>query len=185
MAAKPAIVEFWTVYGPIITGGAVIVSAITAVCVLFANRAIARRRATLDLIFHIQKDNDLIEARKTFVEVQKGTIKPGHYGTDEQRTSKQALAIRTVLNIHELTAVSIEEGVIEERVFRKWFNKTYFDDFETMRDFINAVRAHRNNNAIFKEFEAVAKKWKTDTAFYNNPSWLGRKWRALMAVRRA
>jgi hypothetical protein len=144
------ILEFWVVYGSILTGGAVIVSAVLAFWVIFVNRRMARRRGTLDLILHIESDKDLLAARQKFTLMVAGDQKLDGYGLDEKRASDEAMAIRTVLNVHELVAVSIQEGVICEKVFRRWFNQAYINDHKATEGYIRNVRTARKGPGIFK-----------------------------------
>lgn len=175
----------WTTYGPVLTGGAVIVSAIVAIGILVTNRGIARRRATLDLILHIESDGDLIEARNAFSEIKKRDSRSSTYGKEDQRATDDAEHIRTVLNINELVAVSIQEGVIDERVYRRWFNSAFIDDHKTMTGYIEETRKWRNPH-VFKELEALAVRWEaTNPDWYAGPSWLHRKCVAVSKVWRA
>ncbi len=180
-----AVVAFWNVYGSILTGGAVIISAILAFWVIIVNRAVSRRRGTLDILLHIESDQDLLTARQAFTTLVAGTEKLDKHGNDENRTSEAAKSIRTVLNVHELVAVSIQEGVIDEAVFRRWFNRTYIDDYKATEGYIRNVRAARKNPAIFKEFECLAKRWESDESWYNPPGWYSRKWSAAKSVFKA
>lgn len=175
----------WQTYGSVLTGGAVIISAMVGLGVLVTNRGIARRRATLDLILHIESDGDLIEARNKFTEIKKSNVRSSTYGKEDQRASTEAEHIRTVLNINELTAVSIQEGVIDETVFRRWFNSAFIDDYKSMTGYIEETRKWRNPH-VFKELEGLASRWEqTNTDWYAGPSWFGRKCSAVTKVWRA
>lgn len=189
MAANPeqvnAIVHFWSTYGPIVTGGAIIISTICAIIVITTNRAIARKRATLDLIMHIESDGDLIRARNAFIGLKGGSQRSAHWGQEAQKDTEEAKDIRTVLNVNELIAVSIREGVIDERVFRRWFNGAYIDDWQSMTGYLTEVRRYKGNPNIFCEFEALARKWEDDKGWNSPPGWFGRKWGALQRVIRA
>ena len=178
-------VTFWQTYGPIITGGAVVVSACLGIAVLLANRAIARRRATLDIILHIESDGDLIEARNRFTEIKKSDVRSSTYGKQDKRASDESEAIRTILNINELVAVSIQEGVIDERVFRRWFNSAFIDDYKSMTGYIEETRKWKNGH-IFKELETLANRWEaTNKDWYAQPGWFMRKQTALAKLWRA
>ena len=162
------ITRFFSVYGSALTSGAVVVSAIAvvvsaiaAVWVVKSNRTIARKRATLDLIMTVESDRDLVEARRKFLEIKRSETRPGAYVRTNGGDNEEFKTIRTVLNINELVAVSIREGVIDERVFRRWFNSAYVEDYNYMRDFIDAVQSTNNNN-VYKEFKETAKRWKDD-----------------------
>lgn len=183
--AATGFIAFWNMYGSAITGGAVIVSAICAFAVILANRSIARKRATLDLILHIESDGDLIDARNKMIDLKKSKTRSGTWGTEDQRDSEEAKTIRTTLNINELVAVQIAEGVIDERVYRKWFNKAFIDDYKSMTGYIEAVREYKRNPAVFGELEKLARRWDDDKEWYNNPNWLSRKLSAAKIVWRA
>lgn len=181
----PAIYDFWHTYGSDIQSGAVVLSAIAAFLVIRSARQNAKRRNTLDLILHHESDRDLIEARSKFNELKAGTTKLATYGTATQKNSKEAQTIRKVLNLHELTAVAIEEGVINERVFRRWFNTTFIKDFEATEAYITEARKTYENPKAFCEFERMARRWKADTAWYDSPTWWERKQEALSRLWRA
>lgn len=138
------ILSFWQAYGPVLTGGAVIVSAFIGIAVLLTNRRIARRRATLDLILHIESDGDLIKSRNAFTDIKKSNVRSSTYGKEDQRASDEAGHIRTILNINELVTVSIQEGVIDESVFRRWFNSAFIDDYKSMTGYIEETRKWKN-----------------------------------------
>lgn len=179
------VADFWQAYGPILTGGAVIISAFSAILILISNRTIARKRATLDLIMHIESDKELIDARQHFIEIKKSAMRSSTYGTEDQRACPEAETIRKILNINELTAVSIQEGVISESVFRRWFNSAFIDDYKTMTGYIEATRRWKNAH-VFEELESLATRWeKTNAEWYAGPSLFNRKIRAMSEVWRA
>ncbi|APG63248.1 hypothetical protein LPB140_11130 [Sphingorhabdus lutea] len=149
---------------------------------IYSNRKMAKRRGTLDLIMHIESDGDLIAARKEFIKLKKGEFNSAKWGKEDEKDSEEANNIRTTLNVNELVAVSIKEGVIDEMVFRRWFNGAYIDDYQTMTGYLNEVRNYKNNPKIFCEFEALAKKWQDDKDWDGKPNWMTRKWKAICNI---
>ena len=107
------------------------------------------------------------------------------FATSAKRGSDEFEHIRTVLNLHELTAVAIQEGVIDESVYRRWFNGTYIADYEATKAFILEARKTYQNQHVFLEFERAALRWQADISWYAQPGWTARKWAALQRVRRA
>jgi len=180
-----SILTFWSTYGSIITGGAIIVSAVSAFFIILSNRNIAKRRATLDLILHIESDGDLITARNEFINLKKSEKRSANWGKEEQRESPEAKNIRTTLNINELVAVSIKEGVIDETVFRRWFNRAYIDDWKSMTGYVEEVRKYKENPKIFIELEELAERWDDDKSWNSPPNWIRRKITALMKITKA
>lgn len=179
MTAFTATYQFWHSYGSDIQNGAVVLSAIAAFLVIRDARSVAKRRGTLDLILHQESDAELIDAREGFIALKAGTTKISSYGVADKRSSDEAQHLKKVLNLHELTAVAIQEGVIDECVYRRWFNGTYISDYEATKDYITAVRANYDNSKVFSEFENTALRWKADKAWGAPPSWWVRKWKAL------
>jgi len=139
----------------------------------------------MDLILHHESDRDLINARIKFNELKAGDTKLATFGKPDHKNSEGAQTIRKVLNLHELTAVAIEEGVIDERVFRRWFNSTFVKDFEATEAYIVEARKTYDNSRAFCEFERMAKRWRADRSWYDSPTWWERKREAISRVRRA
>lgn len=177
-----SITTFWTSYGPDLQSGAVVLSAIAAFVLITSSRQAARRRNTLDLILHHQSDGDLIDARESFNKLKAGATKLVVYADASKKGDPNFEVIRTVLNIHELTAVAIEEGVIDERVFRRWYNQTIINDYKETREFIEQVRLTYNIPNGFCEFEHLAKRWEADKAWNPTPSFIRRKLAAIARV---
>ncbi|MEM0929874.1 MAG: DUF4760 domain-containing protein [Pseudomonadota bacterium] len=192
--------SIWVANSSYISDAAIVLSAGAAVVLVIATRQNARRAKTLDFILKCQTDGDILAARKTFVDVANSEQRSSYYVqhddvqhptkvkdlsrlTEEQKIIEtQRNAIRTILNLNELTAVSILEGAMDERVYRRWGNGTYIKDYDQMTAYIAEVRNRFGNPAIYKEFEWLARKWKDDTKFVAPPGWLERKRRALGAV---
>jgi len=176
---------FWHSYGSDIQNGAVVLSAIAAFAVIRDSGRTAKRRGTMDLILHQESDAELIAGRVAFNAIKAGTIRPSAYGKPDKKGSDEAETIRKVLNIHELTAVAIGEGVIDECVYRRWFNSTYIADYEAMKDYMGEVRITHSNVKAFSEFERMAIRWRDDRSWGAAPPWYKRKLEAITAVFRA
>lgn len=185
MGLTSALYSFWHTYGSDIQNGAVVLSAIAAFAVIRDSRRTARRRGTLDLILHQQSDAELVKSRAEFNKIKVGVERPSFYGKPGQEASAQFETIRKVLNIHELTAVAINEGVIDELVYRRWFNTTIINDREAMKDFIVEVRRTHSSPGAFCEFEKLAKRWRDDPNWNAAPGWFARKFQAASKLWRA
>jgi hypothetical protein len=185
MGPLSALYNFWHSYGSDIQNGAVVLSAIAAFAVIRDARRTAKRRGTMDLILHQESDKELVEERRKFNEIKRGKIRISSYGKPEERGSEEAQALRKILNIHELTAVAIGEGVIDECVYRRWFNATYIGDYEATKGYIGEARKTHSNPLAFSEFEKMATRWKDDKSWGAAPGWWSRKAKAIRATWRA
>jgi hypothetical protein len=182
MGLFPSLYTFWHSYGSDIQNGAVVLSAVAAFAVINSARANGRKRSTLDLILHQESDRELIDARLKFNDIKAGSVRIATYGSPRKKNSTKAQTIRKVLNLHELTAVAIQEGVIDERVYRRWFNSTYVADYEATKGYISAARITYSNAHAFLEFERAAIRWRDDQTWNSPPGWWVRKWRAFSRI---
>ena len=123
-----------------------------------------------------------MEARQAFNKLKAGTTKLATYANSNKRGSDEFEAIKTVLNVHELTAVSIAEGVLDERVYRSWFDTTMTSDYEATSAFITRARKTYDTPRGWCEFEGLAKRW-TDTP--REETWWTRKSKALRHLKSA
>jgi hypothetical protein len=180
-----ALYNFWHTYGSDIQNGAVVLSAIAAVWVIRSGRANSLKRNTMDLILHQESDRELIDARIAFNELKSGATKLATYGTPDQKNTTEAQTLRKVLNLHELTSVAIAEGVIDECVYRRWFNTTFTKDYQATKAYIEAARITYGNPKAFVEFEKTATRWENDNSWDAPPSWFHRKYEAMSKVMRA
>jgi hypothetical protein len=185
MGTIGALYDFWHAYGSDIENGAVVLSAIAAFAIVRDARRTAKRRRTMDLIVHHETDKELVEERRRFNKIKCGSIRLSSYGKPDHRGSEQARTLRKVLNIHELTAVAIGEGVIDECAYRRWFNRTYITDYEATKGYIAEARKTHGNPRAFSEFEKTALRWQEDESWNVNPGWWGRKAKAIGNLWRA
>ena len=98
--------------------GAALAAAI-AIWGVITQRALTRRRATMDLIFGILNDNDFIKARQKFISISKqdtgllpyAQITPPEVDgkPDEDGNS----SIDLVLNNYELLAIGVQRGILD------------------------------------------------------------------------
>lgn len=137
--------------------GAVIISGIAAAVAFWGvmtQRAIARRRATLDMLTASEADGDLIRARKKFIELAKhGGL--AQYAVDSKEDSDETQAIRIVLNEFELLAIGIQRGIIDYQLYLRWNRSATIKYWSHAIPFVHDLRARLNNPKIYQEFEVL------------------------------
>ncbi|WP_460275114.1 DUF4760 domain-containing protein [Celeribacter sp. ULVN23_4] len=155
---------FISKYGPLFSAGAVLISATVAFFVARTNikeqRRIARRRATLDLLSRNEWDSDYLKARNEF-NVLKNTP-PGlaFWTSEDHAASPQIATIRSVLNDYEMIAIGIEEDILDEDLYLKWFRSSLLKDYELSKDAINSLREKHKVPSLYDRFELLAVKWE-------------------------
>jgi len=150
-------------YGPWLTAGAILLSAgvgaAVALLSIGAQRAIARKRATLDLLSQKEWDKDYITAKNEFNKLRDSPSGLAMWAADEHKHSEQLNIIRNTLNDYELIAVGIREGILDEALYRRWFKPSLIKDWTKAKEFVQAIRVRENTELIFCEFEWLAEKW--------------------------
>lgn len=132
-------------------------AAVIAVWGVITQRVVSRRSATLDYLWEIDSDQDILEARKTFINVTKEDGGIAKYAEREKRGSTQTDAIRLILNTHERIAIGIQFGILDSEFVKRHSRGTILQDWALAAPFVYAIRSSINNPAIYHEFEELAR----------------------------
>ncbi|WP_461429252.1 DUF4760 domain-containing protein [Gymnodinialimonas sp.] len=148
---------------------AAVVSGITAFWVsnrtIRANQDIARKRATLDLIERSESTDFYLSVYAAFKEVLASNagfeqIKdPTMPAVMEQR--RKVIAF---LNHYELVAIGIEQGILDESLYRDFMRGTVVRHWARAEEFVTHLRSDTPDSRApkaFEKFEALALKWET------------------------
>jgi Domain of unknown function (DUF4760) len=133
------------------------VAATIAVWGIVSQRAVARSRATLDVILHSEADGDLIAARKRFIELAKGSGGLAPWADEAQEKSDQTQTIRLVLNEFELISIGIQRGIIDYELYKRWYRSGVIQHWKHAAPFVTALRARTGNDALYHEFEELCR----------------------------
>jgi hypothetical protein len=145
-------------YGPLIQLGAIVVSALGVMGIIFWNMRIARRRATLDLLINEQTHETTIKEQTAFVGIKKG----GNllqWVTAAKIGEPQLETIRTSLNRYELIAIGIRGRALDAKLYKRWFCTGLVEDWIEFKALIMHLRTDNKNPRLYCEFEWLAKKW--------------------------
>jgi hypothetical protein len=149
-------------YGPWLTAGAILLSAIigasVAVLAIAHQRGIARKRSIIDNLLRKNWDKDYIQIRKDFVRLREDRDALLEAAKQDNQSGDDASVIRSILNDYEIIALGIRRDILDERIFKLWFKTTFLNDYEKMRPFVAEVR--QRNRRAFVELEGLAEKWK-------------------------
>jgi hypothetical protein len=132
-------------------------AALVAIWGVVTQRAIARRRATLDCITKAEADTDIIGARRKFIELaicnDGGLAK---FAEQNCEATEEAQKIRLVLNEFELMAIGIQRGIIDFELYKRWNKSSVLKYWKHAQPFVTRLRARTDNSAYFHEFEQMA-----------------------------
>ena len=114
-----------------------------------------RLASTLDLLIRMSTNQHWLENRQLFVglrDTKEGLKK--HAGEN----SKEALAIRAMLNQYELIAVGIGNGILDEKMFRTYYRGTVVKDWLASVQFIDEER--KENDRYWIELQHLAERFQ-------------------------
>ena len=124
---------------------------------------LARKRAAIDFFLKTEADQHLLDAYDEFhagVE-QMNTMDIDVFCTSEDPgVRKHYFAVRRYLNIHELIAVGIKNGMFHDRTCYDFWVGILFRHVDAARPVINHVRGRRGREATYCELEALYTRWK-------------------------
>jgi hypothetical protein len=142
-------IGFW------IQTGAVFLSAVAAIYIIYHNGKLAKRRALIDLIIQQKSDEKLIEATREVYALSKA----GNHISQLVDSDKEPTILR-VLNNQEFIAVGIRKGAFDESVYKEIQCSNVLKLWTATSGFIQEIRKIDGKNTIFQDFEHLAKRWE-------------------------
>lgn len=143
-------------YGFWIQTGAIFISAVGAVAVIYYNGKQARIRALIDLIVQQKMDSELIESTRTVYALKGNGGKLTDHIADE---SPERKAILKVLNNQEFICVGIRMGAFDEKVYKQMQCTNVLRLWSVAAGFIHEMREKDGKKTIFQDFEKLALRW--------------------------
>lgn len=139
--------------------GALFVSAIAALVLIWHNGQVARRRALIDLMIQQKSDAALIaDTQQVYSLHECGNHLSSLVGDD----SPQRRTILHVLNNQEFIAVGIRLGAFDEKVYKQMQCSNVIKLWSATSGFIHEIRKIDRKNTIFQDFEKLSKRWEAN-----------------------
>ncbi|MBO1323582.1 DUF4760 domain-containing protein [Acetobacter sp. TBRC 12305] len=129
-----------------------------------ANRVIAKKKATMDLILLEQTNDYILQKRTEFLKLKKeGDLVKW---ADPQRSGDtEASSIATVINKYEMIAIGIKNDSICADIYYDWLGSTLISDWEELCTFIGELRRMSKNYNLYINFEKLALEWRNKKKF--------------------
>jgi uncharacterized protein DUF4760 len=151
----------------LITSGAILTSALLATIAakvgINHQRAIARKRAVLDLILRCD-ESDFQELVEDYCKIRDGAHGLERYAAPSEELSPGDLesvsVIDRYLNHYEIVSVGISQDILDKETYELWMRSAFVNDWDSAREYIVKVRKQSPRNAKnFTEYEALAIEW--------------------------
>lgn len=170
----------WIKLAPLLSAGAIAISATVALVVFAYTRRVNRRRATLDMVMRT-----FLDERGAKIYEQFKAILHRHQDAGDEFTllnlltrtaenEKDRNIIIDQLNNYELAALGIRRGLFDERFYKLWFHWQFTKDFESVACLIDAIQAEKPS--IYCEFRKLHDRWLKKKHPENHPSWFKMTW---------
>lgn len=124
---------------------------------IITQRVVARRNATLEYFSRVDNDRDIIKARKKFVEVTCQGCDLISYAEPDKYHTEEAESLRLILNENERLAIGIQFGILDKEFVKRASRGVIIRDWELSAPFVYKLRSALDNNAIYHEFEDLAR----------------------------
>lgn len=153
-----------------------------AILTIITQRAINRRRATVDMMTTKAWDRDYTETLEHFYGAMRNqeelmvnfdlVRKHGDFQADPdsalteevkkkvETARKSLFRIRYILNDRELVAIGIREGIYDETIYRRQWYSTTLKEWHYASPFVARMRT--DTPRAYIEFEALARRWETE-----------------------
>lgn len=145
-------------------------AAFLSVQAIRANRDIARKRASLDLIVQAEATEYYQTLRRAFHSIRNDEAGFEQiFAPTNPEILKQRQAVLSYLNHYELIAMGVFDGILDESVYRNYMRSIVVRDWYAAEPFIRHIRAPTPDSgatvssaAAFSNFEKLAMKWAPD-----------------------
>lgn len=144
---------------------AIIVSAAIAALISYqtiqTNRRVARVRATLDVLFRLESDQEFLEASSTFKDVRdsRGLCSLLEEHRKSNKDIDEGLRVDTYLNHIELICNGILEDTIDEVFVFQHMRGSIIHDWHHSAEYVRQLRVKHDNPRIHQKLEQIATAW--------------------------
>ena len=139
---------------------AIALSALGVIVTVIWNRNVARRRATIDMILMDQTNEALLSARSKFLTAVRSNLLEELTERDRWYSPESFFFVSTC-NRYEIVAVGIQEGIIDEKIYKRYWRRTVVLDWIRVKPAILLLRRRANHPEAFCDFETLACRWAT------------------------
>jgi hypothetical protein len=144
-------------YAPIVTATVAAIALGVAVASILVQRKVAKRRAAIDFFFKTEMDKSIVDAYNSY---ETAMEKFKEQGSVEALYNDEAdyRSVRAYLNIHELVAVGIHTGVLDEKVCYEFWSDELMDAYKDGKPLIDYIRS-LGSLFSYSDLERLNAKW--------------------------
>jgi len=160
-------------HAPIATASIALIASIVAMRAIQVQRSIAKNRAAVDFFIKTEMDQPMLTAHAKYEAAALVLSKHTDNSTlmAKFEASDEYAYVRSYLNIHELLAVGIRKGVIDEDVAYHFWADTLIRHCNECELLIKRLRLRPDHGAAYLELTNLYDRWKARVEKWhrNNP----------------
>jgi hypothetical protein len=162
-AAEKAVFWLGETKGFWVQTGALFLSAVGALWIVFSRDKREKARATVDVVLHQKADSGLEEAKRKLLKLHEN----GHKNFAAFLADKECeeyKAIFKVLNGREFIAAGIRQGAYDEKLFKRMQCASLIRDWNALSGFVmefrNSIKGKvHDTETFYQDFEWLAARW--------------------------
>lgn len=147
---------------PLVTATIASIAGIVAVVSIVVTKQIARRRAAIDFFLKTEADKSIVDIFQRFDEslgVVNGHIDAGTKLAEITKT-KEYKDIHTCLNIHELLAIGVSNGVFDKTVAYHYWSAALVSHKKKAEKLINFSRENPEDYSAYIGMIGLSQEWQ-------------------------
>ncbi|ESK30173.1 hypothetical protein G971_01788 [Escherichia coli UMEA 3342-1] len=152
----------------IISNAIVLLGVLVAIGTIIYNVRTAKKTQTANFLFESRQDMQYIESLHTLKQVHRSGKSFRSYVfpcdgciiTDEEMAERRKF--QYILNFYERFAVSIREGIYDEKMIKRTSYTTVVETYDIAEPLIKAIRESINSDTTYQEFEWLVRRWKAN-----------------------
>ncbi len=150
----------------IISNFIIFLGVVVAVGTIIYNVRTAKKTQTANFLFESRQDVQYIESLHVLKQAHRSGksfrsyVFPCAGSTITEEEIAERRKFQYILNFYERVAVSIREGIYDERMIKRTSYTTVIETYDIAEPLIKAIREHIQSETTYQEFEWLVKRWK-------------------------
>ncbi|MDP9424035.1 MAG: DUF4760 domain-containing protein [Pseudomonadota bacterium] len=132
-------------------------------------KAVARERATLDLIEKAESNEFYRGLADIFSDLRRGPGFSHLHNPQDADTKAKRRAVADYLNHYELVSIGILEGILDEAIYRAWMEGAFLRDWNAAARFIQRERWKKKDDGSwyyyrhhYEHYQVLVDSWSKD-----------------------
>lgn len=153
---------------PIISDAIVLLGVLVAICTIIYSIRTAKKTQTANFLFESRQDQLYIESLHILKQVHRSGksfrsyVLPPAGSVVTENEMQERRKFQYILNFYERVAVSIREGIYDEKMIKRTSYSTVIETYDIAEPLIKAIREHIQSNTTYQEFEWLVKRWRAN-----------------------